>query len=594
MLSEDANPAGPEHAEDAAPYPLRMIEASVSAFSGKVAVRDGRVTLSYERLWQEAGDLSAVLQAKGVEGAHVGVYLRRTASLVVAMLAIWRAGGVYVPVDPAFPRNRLQFMAQDAGLAAVIAGPEDLDVAGSFAPQVFSVENSTPVDSPTAGRHTREAYLLYTSGSSGRPKGVIVSHAALGAFLSSLSARIALTPDDRVAALTTPSFDISFLELIWPLTVGAEVVIADPETAIEGRRLGAFLDQHGITLMQGTPATWRLLMQVGWSGRPEMRALCGGEALPPPLASDLQGRVAELWNMYGPTETTIWASCGLIDRSDDIHVGPPLEGWEISVMDSSGQVAAPGEEGEVIIAGEGLADGYWQRPTETSTAFVTWSDGKSPQRRVYRTGDRGAFDEHGRLVIFGRRDDQVKVRGYRIELAEIELALERHAEIIEAAVQLQTNGVDEPMLVAYPVFPSAPVSTSELRAFLQRDLPDYMIPQAFVPLEALPLTANGKRDRAALPLFIGGPTHDEASPIQTDPLAVLIQTCREVLPVQTITADDNFFDLGGQSLQAAQMLALFEARAGLTFPLRAALSGTLGSLVAIARPVAGMDAEPVA
>jgi len=410
------------------------------------------------------------------------------------------------------------------------------------------------------------AYVLYTSGSTGRPKGVTVSHGALVNFLQSMRVTPGLGEYDVVAAVTTVSFDIAGLELYLPLLVGARIELVTREVASDGTALARLLDSAGITLMQATPATWRLLIDAGWRGNPRLRALCGGEALTRKLADQVLDRVAELWNLYGPTETTIWSTLERVERgSGAISVGRPIANTRVYVMDESGAVAPIGMVGEICIAGAGVAIGYYGQPALTAERFVADPHSAVPGSRMYRTGDLGRWGADGKLYHEGRSDQQVKLRGFRIELGEIEHALTAHPAVRHAVAAVREAGPEDPRLVAYVVpDDGAEILVGDIRRHLRGLLPDYMIPSVIMPLLTLPLSTSGKLDRAALPDPFAAPGREDAvSELPPSGLErQLAQIWMSVLKVAHVGRSDNFFALGGYSLLAVHVAHQLERSTG--------------------------------
>jgi acyl-CoA synthetase (AMP-forming)/AMP-acid ligase II/acyl carrier protein len=361
-----------------------------------------------------------------------------------------------------------------------------------------------------------------------------------------------------------------------PLVTGAELVLATREQATDGNALRMLIEGHKATAMQATPATWRMLLEAGWRGGNSFTALCGGEALPAELAEGLLHRVGALWNMYGPTETTVWSTCGRVTSHDAITIGTPIANTQIWIVDDRGNLAPVGVPGELCIGGDGVALGYHARPELTAERFV--DDAFTGKGRLYKTGDLARWRADGELVHLGRTDFQVKVRGYRIELGEIEVALARHPQIAQAVVVAQPGPGGEQRLVAYLV-PKGPAPHSNvLREHLRASLPDYMVPAIYVPLDAMPLTPNGKVDRKALPApdtrlaepaaasFRGPRTHSEE---------VVATVWRELLNIERISIADNFLDLGGHSLLIMQAIAKLEARTGKRISPRSFIFQTL-------------------
>ncbi|HEV7216656.1 MAG TPA: non-ribosomal peptide synthetase, partial [Chloroflexota bacterium] len=400
-----------------------------------------------------------------------------------------------------------------------------------------------------------------------------VRQAAVVNFLRTMQEHVGVSANDILLAVTTLSFDIAVLELFLPLLVGARVVLASRVVAADGQALAATLDKVGATVMQATPATWRLLLEAGWQGSPRLQALCGGEALLGSLAERLQPRVAALWNLYGPTETTVWSAVQRVDQATSTTgaapIGQPLANTQIYLLDQAGRPVPIGVPGELYIGGAGLTRGYLNRPDLTAERFLPDPFSPSPGARLYRTGDRARRRADGAIAFLGRLDHQVKLRGYRIELGEIEAALCRHPAVREAAVLLREDRPGDQRLVAYLVSSDGAMpSPEELRQRLAASLPPYMLPVAFVPLDNLPLTPNGKLDRKALPA-----PDPAARPATTfmAPRSVAEQAIaaiwREVLGVEQVGLDDNFFDLGGHSLLLIQVRDRLRDRLSLQVPV---------------------------
>jgi acyl-coenzyme A synthetase/AMP-(fatty) acid ligase len=403
------------------------------------------------------------------------------------------------------------------------------------------------------------AYVIYTSGSTGRPKGVEVEHRNVVAFLEAMRRAPGFAREDRLLAVTTLSFDIAGLEFWLPLSSGACVTIASRADVIDGERLMALLEEERISVLQATPATFRLLVESGWNGRRDLRVLVGGEALPRDLASLLTERVAELWNMYGPTETTIWSTVSRVEApSAPITIGRPIHNTRVYVLERGGQPAPIGVPGELCIAGEGVARGYHDRPELTAEKFVTLALPGGRAERAYRTGDVARFRADGRIDFLGRRDHQVKVRGYRIELGEIESVLAGHAGVKECVVAVREDSPGDHRLVGYLVLTDgATLDTEAARATLRGKLPEYMVPNAFVVLAALPLTPNGKIDRKALPApqAAAPPVADDVESLMTPVQRRVAGSWREILRVERVGLYENFFDIGGHSLLLVKLHA---------------------------------------
>ena len=370
----------------------------------------------------------------------VAVCLERSERMLVAMLAILRSGSYYVPLDPDYPADRIAYMLEDSRAQMLVTETAIVNELPTESVQVICSDEPLPgvdhIELPE-GHSSDLAYQIYTSGSTGLPKGVQITQRNIVNFLNGMADTPGLSSEDRLLAITTLCFDISLLELFLPLTVGATVVIASQTDTADGFALKTLLDTHDITLMQATPATWRLLLQAGWQGKPNLRVLCGGEALERDLAESLATRAAELWNMYGPTETTVWSACHRYSAEDSfISVGTPVANNRLYVLDAALQVVPQGVPGELWIGGDGVARGYWQRDELNAERFVAdpYSDS-----RMYRTGDRARWHANGQLEILGRTDYQVKLRGFRIELGEIEAALAAIGDVTQAIVLLRED-----------------------------------------------------------------------------------------------------------------------------------------------------------
>jgi amino acid adenylation domain-containing protein len=436
------------------------------------------------------------------------------------------------------------------------------------------------------------AYVLYTSGSTGQPKAVELRHAGLSNFLNSMRIEPGFCDRDVLLAVTTICFDIAWLELFLPLVTGGRVVIASRETASDGALLLGLIQSSGATTMQATPATWRMLLAAGWRGSSGLKILCGGEALPRELATELLERGRSVWNLYGPTETTIWSALGRIEAGARIAaiepIGRPIANTLLYVLDEFLQPVPPGVIGDLYIGGEGVARGYLRRPALTAERFLPNPFDSGGSRRMYQSGDIARYLPDGTIELLGRRDHQVKIRGYRIELGEIEAVLATHSAVREVAIVARTEEFGAKHLVAYVVpRKGTSFSASEMRSHLVETMPDYMVPSICVLLEALPLTPNGKIDRLALPLSAGAVPAPLASahvaPRDTVEQAIAA-LWQEVLNVETLGVYDDFFALGGHSLRAAKVIASVKRDFGLSLTLREFFaSPTIAQLAGLAR-----------
>ncbi len=445
--------------------------------------------LSYRELNERANRVAEYLRAAAV-GAEsiVGLEMERCAAMVVAMLGVLKAGAAYLPLDPAYPEERRGYMKADAGMELLLT-QEVVEGLGCEEWRGGNVKNEI------SGENL--AYVIYTSGSTGRPKGVCVRQSGLGNLAQAVLQGPGMNSETVMVAVTTLAFDIAGLELLVPLVAGGCVVVVSREVASDGARLAATLGQEQATMLQGTPATWRLLLESGWRGGAGFKALCGGEALTAELAGALLQAGCELWNLYGPTETTIWSTWEQVQTAAEIRIGRGLANTRVYVLDQGLEPVGIGVVGELYIGGAGVARGYQGETGLTAWRFVpdAWSGlGGS---RLYRTGDQVRWGADGRLEYVGRVDQQVKVRGHRIEPGEIESALGEHEAVQQSVVLARVEG--EQQLVAYVVWAAGrETSVGELRQHLRKRLPEYMVPNLFVALEQMPLTANGKVDRKQL------------------------------------------------------------------------------------------------
>lgn len=582
------------------------------------AIISGEKVLTYGELDSAANRIANVLRSRGIgRGDRVGLCVERNADMVVAVLGVLKAGAGYVPLDPMFPKDRLRFMAEDAGIALLLSTQElvslleiprehcllmDADVdarAMADAPdsRLISGARAQPDD---------PAYTIYTSGSTGKPKGVVVPHRGVANFLASMAEAPGLGANDVLVAVTTLSFDIAVLELQLPLATGAVVVIAGREEATSGTALSDLLVRHGATVLQATPATWTMLLESGWVPGPGFKALVGGEALPPDLAAKLLALGVELWNMYGPTETTVWSTCSRIVSASEISIGRPIANTRVYVVDPHGQLCPVGVPGELYIGGAGVALGYLNRPELTAEKFVQDPFAGKSGVSMYRTGDLVAWREDGALAHLGRLDFQVKIRGYRIELGEIEASLVQLSEIRQAVVMPHEVTPGDMALVAYVVAePGAEVEVQAVRARLRSGLPDYMIPRTVVVLDEIPRLPNGKINRKQLPPPMKGlrDSHQGVATASADSGAVtgrdgvmnagdasasdgaegqIAEVWKELLNLDVVRPADNFFDLGGHSLLAVRAISEIEARTGLRVTIRQLIFESLAEISASA------------
>lgn len=558
----------------------RLFEAQVAKSANRVAIRFGSDTISYSALDAKANAIARALRAMNVpRGALVGLHSTRNIDMVAGLLGILKAGAAYVPLDPSYPRDRLQFMVDDAGIAALVCHAEHVAGANALSypesrtlvldrVQVTDAEMTSAAESANTAPNDC-AYVIYTSGSTGKPKGVLVPHRAVVNFVESMAREPGMTAADRIVAVTTLSFDIAVNELIVPLCVGAEIVLATRDEAGDGQLLSRLIESTQATVMQATPATWRLLLEAHTGAQSKwtpprsaapFKALCGGEALPTDLVQELLSRDIDLWNMYGPTETTVWSTCVQIKSSESISVGRPIANTAVHVLNAHGERCPIGVPGEIWIGGQGVTNGYHNRPELTRERFAHDPFAADANAQMYRTGDRGRWREDGMIEHLGRLDFQVKVRGYRIELGEVEASLMSHPAVARAVAIVREDRPGDVRLVAYVVRNDMPSNDEKaLKEHVKSFVPHYMVPQHVVFLSSIPLLPNGKIDRNALPVPESGSLASTVSAQFVAPRNDIEQTVAElletVLGMPGVSVHDNFFAMGGHSLLAAQLIS---------------------------------------
>ncbi|MEM8531177.1 MAG: amino acid adenylation domain-containing protein [Chloroflexota bacterium] len=559
-----------------------LIMAQVACTPQDIAVSCSDMQLTYNELAVQANVIASLLLTYGVSAEiPVGIFVDRSPAMLVAMLGVLLSGGAYIPLDPSFPTERLQWIMEDSGMQLVLTLPALKALLPSHIDQVLCLEPNGDLTTPVAPTNNSRrgkpyalspAYVIYTSGSTGQPKGVVVTHQALVNFLESMRHTPGIAAADTLFAVTTFSFDIAMLELFLPLLVGAQVVIATADETTDAQLLRTRLVETGATYMQATPATWRMLLDDGWEGQQKLTILCGGEALPRDLAQALLPRCNALWNMYGPTETTIWSATQQITETDTaITIGPPIANTQLYVLDDMYQPVPIGVPGHLYIGGNGLARGYLNRPDLTAERFVPHPFSVIPNARLYRTGDLARYHEDGTIEYIGRDDLQVKVRGFRIELGEIESVLGQHPSVHQTVVLAREDVPGERYLAAY-IVPTSEQSfdTQELRQFLQKQIPAYMIPSVYVSLTTFPLTPNRKIDRRALPApegVITASTVEFVAP-RTPTEEMVAGIWANILHQPQVGAFDNFFALGGHSLLATRLIAHIRDTFHVNLPMR--------------------------
>ena len=517
--------------------------------------------------------------------------MERKADMVAGLLGILKAGAAYVPLDPSFPKERLGFMLNDAKVKILVTENSALltlpaTKAAIVCVDALDYERSDDNES-FRSQPGDLAYVIYTSGSTGKPKGVQITHGAVVNLLTSAGKTIAFKPEDKLLSVTTLSFDIAALEIFLPLISGGQLILASHQTAADATSLAGLIDSSRATVMQATPTTWRLLIESGWAGKKDLRILCGGEALTRSLADALSARAAELWNFYGPTETTIWSTAWKVIPDAPMAIGRPLANTQLYILDHQLQPVPVGVTGELHIGGLGLAQGYLKRPELTAEKFIANPFSPDETSRLYKTGDWARYQPDGTVECLGRIDQQVKIRGFRIEPGEIESALRQHEGVANALVTAREDASGEKRLVGYLVTRNGPPPVGELRDFIRAKLPAYMVPTHFVMLKDFPLTPNGKIDARRLPApeEMAARSRSYVAPRDEHERA-LAEIWQEVLALRQIGADDDFFEMGADSLSATRAFARINRQFGINLPLRAIFENpTVARLAVAARKV---------
>ncbi|KRD61537.1 hypothetical protein ASE40_08380 [Flavobacterium sp. Root935] len=553
-------------------YPNRPLhelfaqQAEVSPNSIALEFENEKIT--YSALAKTVNQIAHYFAAQGLSsGQIVAVSMDRSPNLIASLLAILQCGAAYLPLDPKFPAERLEFMLEDSEASFLLTtkalsgslpnSSKNIvieDVLASL--EQFAVEPLSISVDPKA-----VAYMMYTSGSTGKPKGVTVTHKNLVNFLFSMAIEPGISEEDKLLSITTISFDIAGLELFLPLIKGAAVVFADHETTRDGQLLLNLLQKKQITILQATPTTWQLLLDSGWETPLALKALCGGEALPLNLARQLTSRCNSLWNMYGPTETTIWSAVKQIHADDElITIGLPIANTQIYLLDEQRQIVTPGTIGEIVIGGDGVAEGYWKRPELTVEKFITDPFSNDPNSILYRTGDLGKILPNGEFQCLGRIDHQVKIRGHRIELGEIEATLNTLSGIKQSAVIVSNHFGNEDKIVAYLKSSEQIQDEKQIHEALSKVLPEILLPSKYIWVDDFPITPNGKIDKKNLPV----PEYNrpDSAPLFKKPNTQLEKDIAKIwseeLKISSIGIDDDFFDMGGSSVLAQKVTTLMK------------------------------------
>lgn len=571
------NDTAADFARDACVHEL--VTAQAARTPDAVACEFEGKSLTYRELDAQSNRVARRLRALGARrGALVGLCLERSLDMLVGLLGIAKSGAGYVPLDPGYPSERLSFMATDAAmpvlvttskLRAELALPVTAALCVDELPAATSDDREPLPKDDASATPDSVCYVIYTSGSTGKPKGVLVPHRSVANLLSSVTKRPGLRAEDVVLGITTLSFDIAVSETWLPLTVGAKIVLVSRETAADGALLREVVEGKGVTFIDATPASYRLLIGAGWQGSPRLTLICTGEAMPKDLAVELLKRGGSVWNGYGPTETTVWSTFWQTPpKVDRVLIGRPVDNTRIYLLDENRTPVPLGATGELYIGGAGVTLGYHGRPELTAERFL--ADPFVPGGRMYRTGDLGRYLASGELECLGRNDQQVKLRGFRIELGEIEDALAKHPAVEQAAVILREDRPGDTRLVGYVVPAGGPVATGDLRAHLKRTLPEYMVPASYVSLARMPLTPSGKVDRRALPAPEPGEADAQRDFVEprTEMERLLAELWASTLGVARVSVEDDFFALGGHSLLASQILGRLRRDHGIELSFR--------------------------
>ncbi|GGF17152.1 non-ribosomal peptide synthetase [Echinicola rosea] len=564
----------------------RLVHAMANQFPTKTAIEFQHQLVTYKELEDQSNRFAAFLQSKNLKkGDRIGLLMPRSADMVIGLLGVAKSGLTYIPIDPELPHDRIQHMLNDASATAIVTTTSIKDIPQATVQRIFIEDFHR--DYETLPNTYQEAniqmndpvYLLYTSGSTGLPKGVKVSHQNLTNLLYSLQDRPGISYSDRVLAVTTISFDVAGMELFGPLIAGATLVIADTPTLKDGRLLLKALGEKKITRVFSTPATYQMLVQVGWDFPLPLKIVSGGEPFQKHLIEKLLPITEEIWNAYGPTETTILSSLKHIKTPDDFDsIGTPINNTEIYLLDENRQLVDIGEVGEIHIGGDGVALGYWQKVDLTKERFIP-NPFANNGKLMYKTGDLGKFKTNGELMCLGRIDNQVKIRGHRIELGEIEQQINQLESVMASHVTVQESQQGHKQLVAYVTRntvnahnePSA-ISDETLKRWkssIQAKLPSYMIPSHWVGIKQFPLTPNGKIDHKALP-FPASKAIEKTSPNDREWSKIekiIGEIWKESLKLSYIDLDDDFFELGGHSILAVEVMSKLDKKIDAQLPL---------------------------
>lgn len=546
-----------------------LVEKQAKLSASKTAINCEENRITYSQLNELSDQLAAFLQEKYTVKPNeiIGILLDRTEWQVIAILGIIKSGAAYVAIDKNWPAARKKYVIEDSNVKIIVTQEAyieevkknnlahvDIHEARIYKEKSKNIEKIA---------HSEDlVYIKYTSGSTGKPKGVEITHRSVVNFLSSMLKSPGINPEDNFLAVTTYTFDISVLEFFLPLVSGATLILASEQELSNLYKLSGLIDQENITMIQATPSFWQMLINFGWNTTRKLKILCGGENLPAPLGKKLLQYSGELWNMYGPTETTIWSTTMKINNEAEIKlIGKPIDNTQVYILNKNKGVTPIGAIGELFIAGEGLARGYRNKAQLTNEKFIKNCFDNATDSRMYSTGDLGRWKPDGNIEYIGRIDTQVKIRGYRIELGEIESVAERHESVEKAVVLVEETSQGTKELIMF--YSSVHLLTEEeLKSFLVQFLPAYMIPSYLQRVESFPLNSNGKVDKKALQAKLQKTTHetDELDPPRNYLEFIMIDSWKKALLTDKIGIKSNFFKLGGHSLKAAQVVSAIRSQ----------------------------------
>ncbi|WP_166924923.1 non-ribosomal peptide synthetase [Flavobacterium poyangense] len=538
---------------------IDLFREQVKRTPNQKALKDDSKSYSYAELDHWSDQIAEhLITAYGKEDkTPIAVLLERSADMVVLLLSIWKTGRSYIPLDPNFPKDRLEYIIDNSQSKTLIYEKEyalkssnevttvALETILETAKQYKGVVTEKAIASDTA-------YIIYTSGSTGNPKGVEIGHQSLVNFLTSMQKGLQFSTADTLFSVTTYSFDISILEFFTPLLSGSVLYVANQQVVADPRLIIEKIEEIQPTIIQATPSFYQMLFNADWKGSKKLKVLCGGDLLSEALAEKLIHHSLEVWNMYGPTETTIWSSMKqVLQPKDASNIGSPIQNTQFYILDQFFNPQPIGFTGAIYIAGDGLAKGYYKNESLTKTKFIhnPFNEGSL----LYETGDVGKWNTKGEIEFSGRNDFQVKIRGYRIELGDIESTILHYSETLKQVIVEAKEVNAEKVLVAYIVSASV-LDKAELRGFLQQKLPEYMIPGFYVQLEEMPLTANGKINRKALPGILENDLIRREYEAPGNEVEQKLATIwQDILNIEKVGITDNFFELGGTSLQIIKL-----------------------------------------